>query len=215
MKKKIILLLTIILSSNIFAVTLKNIKSTKKVKAYTYEIDIPRMENGEKKYRDLFNQKMLKFKENIILNINKDAKAIGDYIKDKNFRQYMYTTNFKVYNTNMGLQSIVFTNYNYTGGAHGNTELTAYTINEKTGEFVDIQKFLQQPERKILIEKIKKEMMKNKAKYFSENMNNLTLDGTTIYFDKDEIVVVYGLYSIAPYSSGMPTFRFKAKEILN
>lgn len=215
MRKKIGLVATFLLSINIFGVTLKDIQYKQKMKSYSYQIDIPKMIDGEKKYRDIFNNKMLEIKKGKVGAIDKDIKAIGDYINDATFRPYDYKTDFKVYNTNMGLQSIVFTNYKYTGGAHGSTELSVYTINEKTGEFVDILKFFQQPERKVLIEKIKREMLKDKDKFSDESIKNLTLNGTTIYFDKDEVVVVYGLYQIAPYSVGMPTFRFKANEILN
>ena len=36
---------------------------------------------------------------------------------------------------------------------------------------------------------------------------------TVMYFDGDNVVFLYPHYEIAPYSSGMPVFKFDKKDI--
>lgn len=169
---------------------------------YKAEIIIPKMIGGEKKSVEIFNKKM--------------KEKISEYIFDEyDLKEYgrvvEKSLNYKIYKSKFGVVSVVFDHYEYTGGAHGISYLNVYLVDEKTGKIENLKNYLSENEKSKIIEKIKTEIKKNPDKYFSST--NIDLKYSNIYFKENKVVVVFSLYSIAPYCYGMPTFEFTKNDL--
>lgn len=198
--KKIILFF--FMSCSVFALKLEKENYTKDTPGYHCEIEIPKLLDGDKKVKDKFNKKMnKKIKEYIFKN----------YTLDEMGRKVEKILKYEVYNSNFGVTSIVFNEYEYTGGAHGNSVKKVYLLNEKTGKVLNINNYLSEKEKEKIKEKVKEEIKKDPSKYFVDS--KIDLKDAVIYFNQDKVIIEFGLYSIAPYSSGMPKFEFKKEEL--
>ncbi|CCJ33630.1 DUF3298 and DUF4163 domain-containing protein [Caloramator australicus] len=126
---------------------------------------------------------------------------------------YEAYTRFKVaYNCNCIL-SIPVTFYEYTGGAHGNTTLKPYNINLKTGKIIGYKDIFKKgfDYKTIIINEIQRQIKENKndIPYFDDALETVSqfTDKQSFYITKDGIVVIYGLYELAPYVSGIQEFK--------
>lgn len=133
---------------------------------------------------------------------------------------------YEIKENNFNILSIVVTTYTYQGGAHGITSIESYNINRKDYSLLNYDMIFDE----------------NAEDYFNMRMNDiitasrenngsrkaLNTDGkevlffdnaesnvknTVMYFDGDNVVFLYPHYEIAPYSSGMPVFKFDKKDI--
>ena len=129
------------------------------------------------------------------------------------FRSYDVVSIYNVtYNKN-GFLSIYSDNYEYTGGAHGNTIRQADSFNTSSGAHMALNDFFKHPYyRQVILSSIFRQInaqiskgqdiyfddyQKNVFEYFSEKNYYITNDGFAIYFP---------LYSIAPYVAGIIVF---------
>lgn len=111
--------------------------------------------------------------------------------------------------------------YQYTGGAHGITTRKAYNIDLKSGKQLLLKDlFKKDYDYKAIIDnEIISIINSNKEIYFDEgSIFKGIKDDEKFYINQDSIVVYYGLYEIAPYVTGIPTFEinkniFKDKYI--
>lgn len=108
-----------------------------------------------------------------------------------------------------GFVSIPIVYYSYTGGAHGFSYQKSTNVDLHTSKDVGLQDlfvpgydYCQAIEDEIL-----RHMQADPTTYFDETMaeSEITSDHG-FYLTKEGIVVYYGLYEVAPYSSGIPEF---------
>lgn len=152
-------------------------------------------------------------------------------IKDNNnesvsvYFMYELKNNTKLNQQNEVLISFVNDFYIFTGGAHGVYATTYYNYDATTGEKVEIDDIFKGDYETDLTQAIYNAF---KAKDFPNNENSeevgffnlkeLLTPSTNFNFTEDGIEFIYGIYEIAPYSSGEPRVVVPyntIKEILN
>lgn len=118
--------------------------------------------------------------------------------------------------------NIIFTNYLYTGGAHGNYGDTAYVFDAESGEPLTLDKLSGNAEelKAFLAGELERLRTEDKDGYFSEHITEdyfidttpaqalagLVRDGAW-YFDDEGMCIFSSPYEIAPYASGIISFR--------
>ena len=151
------------------------------------------------------------------------SAAVKDYISGRKsnipFRPYTANKTFEVpYNQN-GFLSIYSDIYEFTGGAHGNTERQADTWSLTDGRRMELDDFFTgYAYRNIILNSIAAQIgaqisagsgvyfdgyLKNVFRYYDEKHYHLTPNGFAMFFP---------LYTIAPYSSGIVTFVIPYSE---
>ncbi|MGL4772170.1 MAG: DUF3298 and DUF4163 domain-containing protein [Clostridium sp.] len=125
---------------------------------------------------------------------------------------------YEVKNNKNNLVSLYVEYYQYTGGAHGLTTRIPYTFNCRTGEMLSIQQlFKENYDFKTAINnEITKQIADEKDKYFEdENGFKGIKDNQSFYLEDENLVILFGLYEIAPYAAGIIEFRIPFKAFDN
>ena len=118
--------------------------------------------------------------------------------------------------------NIVFTNYLYTGGAHGNYGDMAYVFDAESGEVLTLDRLSGDAEglKAFLAGELERLRTEDRDGYFSERITEdyfydttpaqalaeLVRDGAW-YFDDEGLCVFSSPYEIAPYASGIVEFH--------
>ena len=120
--------------------------------------------------------------------------------------------NYRVrYNQN-GIVSVVLTNYQYSGGAHGSTIQTAYTFDLKTGARIRLSDLMKSGSgyQKEFSARIRKEIdarVDSGALYELQDSPFQTLgDNPDFYLSNDGIVFFFQQYEHFPYAAGIQEF---------
>lgn len=121
------------------------------------------------------------------------------------------------YSKSGNILSVYLHTYYYSGGAHPINWINSITINTLTGEIYSFKDLFKDSinAAKFIEDKIISKIEENPEPFFAyyrETINDKNGD-FNFYFDGDELVVYFGIYDIAPYSSGTSYFVFKADEI--
>lgn len=205
--KKVFLFVFFIVTSLSFSLSFKEISESKSEKNYSYNIKLPLIDIPTNDYQKDFNSSMLAMKEKRIHSILEELKELNDLT----FALETQVT-YELFQSEIGIDSILVTNYIYSGGAHGSTFLSVFNLDSKTGESIPLNKIISPEGIEYITKTIQEEINMNlNEKYF--NNATVILDDSYIYFDKDMLEVIFPQYSIAPYSSGMPKFTFNLKDL--
>lgn len=100
--------------------------------------------------------------------------------------------------------------YCYTLGAHGCTIQEAYNLNLVNGERITLPEILKEKKDylKIINQEIKGQIKLNPEAYFENGAAFQSISPEQpFYIIEDGIVIYFGLYEIAPYSSGIRYFK--------
>ena len=99
--------------------------------------------------------------------------------------------------------------YCYTGGAHGCTIQESYNLNLVNGERITLPDILKEKKDylKIINQEIKRQIQLNPEAYFDDAVSHSISPEQPFYIIEDGIVIYFGLYEIAPYSSGIRYFK--------
>lgn len=111
--------------------------------------------------------------------------------------------------------SLFYDQYTFTGGAHGNTVRTSQTWDLIKAKLIPLSYFFNNNPYFILdilkdINKQISEQIKNGENQYFDNYCELvlqTFNPANYYLYPDYIEVYFQQYDIAPYSSGIPTFK--------
>ena len=107
--------------------------------------------------------------------------------------------------------SFTINGYQYTGGAHGGSWVTAFLVNRKTGKIItDTLK----TNNKAIFNKIQKYITDNPQGIFFEDeytAEDLMNSAVVYQTGKDTIGIMYMSYAVAPYAAGMPEFEYNTK----
>lgn len=107
----------------------------------------------------------------------------------------------------------------YTGGAHPNNGLSTFVFDAKTGKRLFIhQLFKDKNLFQVLSKESRPRIKKELGEGFDEEMVN---EGTApkednfmgYAFEKNDLVLKFGSYQVAPYAAGMPKIRIPYKAI--
>ncbi|MGL4345528.1 MAG: DUF3298 and DUF4163 domain-containing protein [Cellulosilyticaceae bacterium] len=148
---------------------------------------------------------------------DKHAKTLGYPTKT-----YELIRNFTIKQTIDPYVVIGIFEYTYTGGAHGLSDQKYIVINKDTSEIITLKDLFEKntPYQKTISEEIKKQIPKKKAEgiMFFDDIGAFEsiADDQTFYIDQEgNLVVVFNVYEIAPYVSGIIEFTIPKENIKN
>ncbi len=146
------------------------------------------------------------------------SKRYYDESKKEGFtiNPYIVSTDYEIKLNNEYMLSILMGFYEYTGGAHGNYYYNSTTVNLSKNTEVTLSSLFKEnfDYNDIIIKKIHKDIDLDPESYFKNAkslISNISND-TKFYLEKDNLVVYYDLYEIAPYSTGIPEFKIPLKS---
>lgn len=188
-------------------ITIDELNWTGKTSQYSCSITIPQIQGYATADIADLNTELLATAKEFVEN------SIPEEIKDKDTQSapYMYSLDYRVESEINNILSIWFFVETYTGGAHGNRELTIYHIDTKSGKRLRFDDVFITGADKYFEAEIIKQMDEDPGSYFEERQPNVR--SANFYFEGDDIVFIFGQYSIAPYATGTPDFRFKRNDI--
>lgn len=143
-------------------------------------------------------------------------EAITDYqeslVNKYPFNLHEVILGYKItYNQNCAI-SLYFDQYQFTGGAHGQTTRTSDTWNLNDGKLYQLSNFFSNDYKKDIIDIIDLDIsnkIKNDQGYFFDDYKKLVIQSFNInnfYLTKEGIIIYFQQYDIAPYSSGIIEF---------
>lgn len=169
----------------------------------------------QNKINTKFEKDILNFKNDFVNMAKKDFESAQ---KEKyEFRPYEIVVSYEVKQIKNDILSISVTYYEYTGGAHGMADVVTSNIDMKTGKYLKLSDMFKDGNgyKKIINKEIKRQIDVNKENYFSqeqEGFKSISND-QSFYIKNGNVVVYFGLYSIAPYSSGIPEFKIPISQL--
>ena len=162
----------------------------------------------EEKINQTIQKDVLNFKE--MLQTESEEYLQGAKEEGWELRKYIATTYYIVHYQKDDLLSLSVFYYSYTGGAHGYTLQSAYNYNLENGKEIFLSDIFKEKKDyvEIINQEIKRQIEVNPQEYFSEfSVFQSISQGQPFYLIEDGIVVYFGLYEIAPYSSGIRYFE--------
>jgi len=162
----------------------------------------------EEKINQTIQEDILDFKYRIKTESEEylhEAKKEGGEI-----RKYMAIAYYIVHYQTNDLLSLSVFYYWYTLGAHGCTVQEAYNLNLANGEKISLQDILKEKKDylEIINREIKRQIKLNPEAFFDDGAAFQSIsEEQPFYVIEDGIVIYFGLYEIAPYSSGIRYFK--------
>ena len=189
-----------------------SITQKKQTQFSDYNITIPQIINFDTEDIEYFNLTMKENMRNIIDNMA-TSNEDGEYESAD--------MTYHVKNNSFNVMSIMLTTNLYPiGGAHPLHEIDAYNLNKKTGALITNDKLLEDDDVDYFNMLINDQISNKKTVYntkgeecFLFNDIEANVKDAIIYFEGDNIVFVFKEYYMAPYSSGMPMFKFNKDNI--
>lgn len=181
----------------------------------TIDVIIPQI-NGlnDKNVEKVINRQILDF---TTMWINDVKEIANEYYGSTNNVQprfpYQLMSKYIIKNQNKIL-SFYIDYYQFTGGAHGITNRVNYNIDINTGKELLLKDLFRDGDRykDIINNEIENNISKNIDSYFQvkEGFNGIK-ENQRYFIDRENIVIYFGQYEIAPYASGMPEFKIPIK----
>lgn len=186
----------------------------------------------DEKVQDLINKRFeeeaLKFRDGIKNSAKKDHEEAQK--SGYNLNKYSAYVSFEEKRNQGDLLSIYVTYYQYTGGAHGMHNDIAYNVHLKTGKLIELKDLFKEDVdyKKIIDSKIKEQI-----KALNEDEKNFLVksgqkeedfypvyegfdgisENQSCYLTDDKLGIYFGLYEIAPYAAGVPTFEISLNDL--
>lgn len=192
--------------------------STKQIKdnqeAYKIDLQVPVLEG----VKDIEIQNMINtFLEKDALAFSQDIKEQGvKFAQDAKkqgwvVRPYVASTSYKVVYNQNNLASIVCNYLDYTGGAHSNFQIKTFNFDLTTGKQLTLKDIFSRNENymSIINQEIENQIKLNPTKYFVEKEQSFygISPDQPFGIEKDNLIIYFNPYEIAPYSTGAPEFK--------
>ena len=162
----------------------------------------------EEKINQTIQKDVFNFKE--MLQTESEKYLQGAKEEGWEIRKYIATIYYIAHYQKEDLLSLSVFYYSYTLGAHGHTLQRAYNFHLLNGEEILLSDILKEKKNyvDIINQKIKKQIELNPQEYFRDwSVFQSISEEQPFYLIEDGIVVYFGLYEIAPYSSGIRYFK--------
>lgn len=175
--------------------------------------------NIEKINNEILNT-VTKFKDEIKIASN-NYKESYEKNSDKNqYIKYQYesVSDYKITYNKKNILSIPLTMYEFTGGAHGLTNIKHFNYNLITGQEIKLKDLFKVNSnyKEIINKYISDDISKNPNVYFlGEDGFKGIKDDQNFYITEEGIVIYFSLYDIAPYSTGIPMFTITWDDIID
>lgn len=141
---------------------------------------------------------------------------MGKEFDDPLLENYTVITEYEVkYNQNYQL-SVLFTNYEYAGGAHGLYDYTAYNVDLNTGEKLQLQDLFSSNYVSVINDEIKRQinLLKQKDQYAELSpFESIEPNTDRFYLTPDGIVIYFSLYEYTPYAYGIPEYKISYAKL--
>lgn len=192
----------------------------------TYKIEYPEMissnyDYGKNSFNSFNKEKAIKLEIYIKNHLYKEAKELYDYNTSNGYPVMVYEIILQyniTYNENY-IVSLYYDQYEFTGGAHGNTIRTSQNWDLRVAKQFTLSYFY--PNNHYYIIDILKEINNQIKKqlqagtnYYFDNYCELVLDTFRLqnyYLTSNSVAIYFQQYDIAPYSSGIPVFYISYK----
>lgn len=193
-------------------ITISDIVIKEDYEALEVDITIPVIQGlADKKIEEKMNQIIQDNILNFKYRIQTESEEYLQEAKKKGWeiRKYMAIAYYIVHYQTNDLLSLSVFYYCYTGGAHGCTVQEAYNLNLVNGERITLPDILKEKKDylEIIDREIKRQIQLNLEAYFNDALFHSISQEQPFYIIEDGIVIYFGLYEIAPYSSGIRYFK--------
>ena len=122
--------------------------------------------------------------------------------------QYEYNSSYKVLFNKDHKISILMYDYQFSGGAHGNTVVTTNNFNTDNGKRYKLDDIITKEANYAKVTTYAKEYIKQHPDVFFTDSDTLNAFKVTkdhaFYFVDEGIALIFQSYEVAPYSSGQP-----------
>lgn len=187
----------------------------------TYKIQYPKIVSSNCKFGiDTFNKfnenKAIELEEYVNTTLFKESKEVYDYNKLHGYPIMVFEVILEyniTYNKDC-IISLYYDQYEFTGGAHGNTIRTSQNWDLQRGCQIPLSYFYPNNPYYIIDilkninNQIKEQIQSGTNQYF-DNYCELVLETFNLesyYLTPNAIAIYFQQYDIAPYSSGIPVF---------
>lgn len=159
-----------------------------------------------------YRTKALAFKKHCETELYRLAVEQYQYAVQNNFpfMPYEAVMVYSVtYNQNCAL-SLYFDQYEFTGGAHGNTVRDSATWNLNQGRIMRLAEFFpaNRNYRAYIINMVIEQISRDPTNYFEDYKNLVAqyFNPNSFFLTPEGIIVYFQQYEIAPYATGIPMF---------
>ena len=162
----------------------------------------------EEKINQIIQEDILNFKNQLQTESEEYLQSARN--EEWEIRKYVAFVDYIIHYQKDDLLSLSINYYSYTAGAHGYTLERAYNYNLVNGEEILLKDILKEKKDYIDIinQEIKRQIELSPQEYFSEfSVFQSISEEQPFYLIEDGMVVYFGLYEIAPYSSGIRYFE--------
>ena len=144
----------------------------------------------------------------------KDFKAeVGEEVISENWKNEQVIKCELAYTT-QGFLSIVFRNYHYTGGAHGNTFLTSIVLHPDRRELYKLQDFFSSSVLQTIQKPVREQLRQQLESDVFIDEGTTTLADFKVFTITDQTVDFYfPPYQVAAYAFGTPVVRISQKSL--
>jgi len=127
---------------------------------------------------------------------------------------YAAFSDYKVNLNKNNILSLYIDYYQFTGGAHGSTVRKCYNYDLSTGEKLSLNDLFKANAsyKEIINKEIENQINKNKGIYFPEYFKGIS-DDQCFSIDKDNLIIYFQQYDIAPYATGIPEFKIPLSKL--
>lgn len=206
-------------------VSTDHIKEDKEYLSINLNIPVMSQLNNRRLEKKL-NKKIHKNQVCLKQGIEKDAYKHYKYaIKNKYpIHPYELLTNYHV-KSNHDIFSLEISIYDYRGGAHGMTTNAYYNIDTKKGKLLSLKDYLVQCSgdkniwyQDLINQEITRQIAAREEQgevFFEDDLGFQGVKENQAFYinDHGQLVIVFGLYEIAPYSSGIIEFYIPSQLI--
>jgi len=136
-----------------------------------------------------------------------------------NFRKYELLIDYEVHTLNNELISATTLTYQYTGGAHGLSVKTPYNFDLTTGKEINLSDLFEEKNtyKKLINQEIQKQIKEDPDKFFPDEVEVFSgiSENQPFYINDGKLIIYFGQYDIAPYSSGIIEFEIPSSVLKN
>lgn len=188
----------------------------------TYKIEYPEIVSSDYEYgKNVFNkynkEKALTYENYVKTQLYRNAIELYKYNTENGYSIMVYeiVTDYTVTYNEDAILSLYFDQYEFSGGAHGNTIRSSQNWDLASCIMLPLYYFYPNSPYFILdilkniTEQIRIQIEEGENQYF-DDYSSLVLESfnpESYYLTKDSIAIYFQQYDIAPYSSGIPVFN--------
>lgn len=151
--------------------------------------------------------------ENVQSMIEEFKKNVGDEIISENWKNEQ-VVNCDLAFTKNGILSVIFRNYQFTGGAHGNTFLSSVVLQPNKQKVYQLQDFFSESVVQTIQEPVR-EVLRNQldSDTFIEEGTETLADFKVFSLTDETLIFYFPPYQVAAYAFGTPMVKINRKSL--